>query len=84
MASLGIGVDDEVLVPALSWIATAEAVNNVGAEPVFVDIDKRTFKLNVEQIADILKKENPDDYAGILPVHLIGYPNDMDEINTVA
>jgi CDP-6-deoxy-D-xylo-4-hexulose-3-dehydrase len=74
----------KIITSPVTYISTVNAIVLAGFEPVFVDIDKRTFKLNVGQIEDILKKENPDGYAGILPVHLMGYPNDMDEINTIA
>lgn len=74
----------KIITSPVTYISTINAIVLAGFEPVFVDIDKRTFKLNVIQIEDILKKENPDDYAGILPVHLMGYPNDMDEINSIA
>lgn len=74
----------KVITSPVTYISTVNAIVLTGFEPVFVDIDERTFKLNVDQIEDILKKENPDDYAGILPVHLMGYPNDMDEINAIA
>lgn len=80
MTSLGIGVDDEVLVPALSWIATAEAVNNVGAEPVFVDINPHNFTIDVSKIE---AKIGPKTRA-IIPVHLYGSPCDMSEIEIIA
>ena len=74
----------KIITSPVTYISTVNAIVLAGFEPVFVDIDKRTFKLKVNQIENILKKENPDDYAGILPVHLMGYPNDMDEINMIA
>jgi dTDP-4-amino-4,6-dideoxygalactose transaminase len=80
MASLGIGVNDEVIVPALSWIATAEAVNNVGAEPVFVDIAPDNFTIDVSKIE---AKIGPKTRA-IIPVHLYGCPCDMSGIETIA
>jgi len=74
----------KIITSPVTYISTTNAIVLAGFEPVFVDIDKRTFKSNVNQIEDILKRENPDSYAGILPVHLMGYPNNMDEINTIA
>ncbi len=74
----------KIITGPVTYISTVNAIVLAGFEPVFVDIDKRTFKLNVDQIEDILKKENSDEYAGILPVHLMGYPNDMGEINAIA
>lgn len=74
----------KIITSPITYISTVNAIVLAGFEPVFVDIDKRTFKLNVNQIEDILKKENSDNYSGILPVHLMGYPNDMNEINAIA
>lgn len=74
----------KIITSPVTYISTVNAIVLSGFEPVFVDIDKRTFKLKVEEIEDILKKENSDNYAGILPVHLMGYPNDMDKINAIA
>lgn len=74
----------KIITSPVTYISTANAIVLAGFDPVFVDIDKRTFKLDVNQIEDIFKKWNPEDYAGILPVHLMGYSNEMDEINTIA
>lgn len=74
----------KIITSPVTYISTINAIVLAGFEPVFVDIDKRTFKVNINQIEDILKNEDPDNYAGILPVHLMGYPNDMNEINTIA
>jgi len=80
LSSLKIGPGDEVIVPALSWIATAEAVNNVGAEPVFVDISKDNFTIDAGSIEDRITVRT----KAIIVVHLYGSPADMDEISAVA
>lgn len=80
LLSLGIGKGDEVIVPAISWIATAESVNNVGAEPVFVDINPFDCNIDTNKIID---KITPRTKA-IMPVHLYGYPADMDGILRIA
>lgn len=80
LKSLNIGAGDEVIVPALTWIATAEAVNNVGAQPVFVDIDKNTYTINVNKIEEKVTKNT----RAIIPVHLYGCPADMDKIIRIA
>lgn len=74
----------KIITSPVTYISTVNAVVLAGFEPIFVDINKRTFKLDLGQIENVLKAGNPDDYAGILPVHLMGYPNDMDEINAIA
>lgn len=80
LKSLEIGSGDEVIVPAVSWIATAEAVSNVGAEPVFADIKDDDYTINPN---DIVKKITARTKA-IIPVHLYGCPCDMDEIMHIA
>lgn len=71
---------DEVIVPSLTYVATANAVRYVGGEPVFVDVDPATWCLDPEAIeAKITRKTR-----GIIPVHLYGHPADMDRINEIA
>jgi GDPmannose 4,6-dehydratase len=53
----------KIITSPVTYISTINAIVLAGFEPVFVDIDKRTFKLNVDQIKDILKKEDSDDYV---------------------
>lgn len=80
LKALGIGEGDEVIVPALTWMSTAGAVNGVGAEPIFVDVleDERTINPGL-----IENKITPKTKA-IIPVHLYGLPVRMDEIMILA
>lgn len=80
MAALGIGPGDEVLVPAFTWIATANCVEYVGARPVFVDVDLRTFNLDVSQLEAKVTSRT----KAIIPVHLFGLVADMDPIMEIA
>ena len=80
LASLNIGPGDEVIVPALTWIATAEAVNNVGAEPVFVEINSMTYTIDYSRIEEKVTKKT----KAIIPVHLYGNPCHMKEIMDIA
>jgi dTDP-4-amino-4,6-dideoxygalactose transaminase len=80
LTALDIGHNDEVIVPALTWIASAEAVNNVGAEPVFVDIDSKTYTIDYKRIEEKITKRT----KAIIPVHLYGCPADMNEILEIA
>jgi len=82
LALLGLDVrpGDEVLVPSLTYIATANAVRYVGAEPVFVDVDPATWCLDPEALEDAITPRT----RGIIAVHLYGHPADMDRINHVA
>jgi len=80
LVSLGIKEGDEVIVPDLTFIATANAVKYTGATPVFADIDKETWCISFK---DIERKITPRTKA-IIPVHLYGHPADMDPIMEIA
>jgi dTDP-4-amino-4,6-dideoxygalactose transaminase len=80
LTSLNIGPGDEVLVPALTWISTAEAVTNAGAEPVFIDIEPGTYTIDYTKIEEKVNRKT----RAIIPVHLFGCPADMDEIQAIA
>ena len=78
--TLGLSPGDEVLVPALSFIATANAVSYCGAKPVFVEVDARTWTMDPGALKDLITQRT----KGILPVHLYGHPADMDPILEIA
>jgi perosamine synthetase len=82
LALLGMDLrpGDEVIVPSLTYVATANAVRYVGAEPVFVDVDPATWCMDPEKVEAAITRRT----RGIIPVHLLGHPADMDEINRIA
>ncbi|HEX4498306.1 MAG TPA: DegT/DnrJ/EryC1/StrS family aminotransferase [Thermoanaerobaculia bacterium] len=80
LLGLGIGPGDEVLVPSLTYVASANAVRYCGAEPVFVDSDRRTWNLDP---ADLERKITPRTRA-VMAVHLYGKPAPMAEILAIA
>ena len=80
LAALGLGPGDEVIVPALSFIATAQAVLHQGAVPVFADVDPATYNLDP---ADAARRVTSRTRA-LVPVHLHGLPADMDAVNALA
>jgi dTDP-4-amino-4,6-dideoxygalactose transaminase len=80
LKALGIGVGDEVIVPANTYIATAFAVSHTGAKPVFVDPNPETYTIDAESIEDAITTKT----RAIIPVHLYGYPADMDGIMGLA
>lgn len=80
LKALGIGTGDEVIVPANTYIATALAVTYVGATPVLVDADIRTFNIDVNLIEEKITNRT----KAIMPVHLYGQPCDMDPIIKIA
>lgn len=80
LKALGVGSGDEVIVPSNTFIATALAVSMVGATPVFVEPDIRTFNIDPERIEAAITPRT----RAIMPVHLYGQPADMDPIMDVA
>lgn len=80
LVALGIKAGDEVIVPAFTWISTANVVEHVGAKLVFCDIDINTFNIDVAQIESKITKYT----KAIIPVHLFGLAADMSFINNIA
>jgi dTDP-4-amino-4,6-dideoxygalactose transaminase len=80
LMALGIGRDDEVLLPSYTFFATASAVTRLGALPVFVDIDPATFLIDP---ADLERKITPRSKA-VIPVHLFGRTADLDAIEPIT
>ena len=82
LLALGVRPGDVVAVPTYSWPATANAVGLCGAQPLFVDIDERTFNMDPERLADALRPLGR--VKAILPVHAFGGMADMPAILDVA
>ncbi len=80
LLALDVRPGDEVLVPSLTYIATANAVRYVGAEPVFVDVDPDTWCISPAQLEKSITRRT----KGIIAVDLYGHPADMDAINHIA
>ena len=76
----GIGKDDEVIMPNLSFIATANAVLHTGAKPVFADIDPVHWCIDPHAIEALITPKT----KAIMPVHLYGHPAEMDKIIEIA
>jgi dTDP-4-amino-4,6-dideoxygalactose transaminase len=76
LLACGVGEGDEVIVPAFTWVATANAVLYCNATPVFIDIDTATFNIDVTQIKDKITAKT----KAIIPVHLFGLCADVDYI----
>ena len=76
----GIGAGDEVIVPTMTFAATANVVEHVGAKPVFVDSEPDGFNIDPEQVESYIKPRT----KAIMPVHFAGKPCRMDEINGIA
>jgi perosamine synthetase len=80
LRAVGVEIGDEVVVPSFTFYASAEAIANMGAKPVFCDIDPVTFNIDPEAVAAAVT----DATAGILPVHIFGYPADLPALSKVA
>ena len=78
--ALGLGPGDEVITPAFTFIATAEAAALLGATPVFADIDPKTFNLDPDRIEELITPRT----KAIVPVPLFGQSTDLDPILDVA
>jgi len=76
----GIGPGDEVIIPSLTFIATANAVTYTGARPVCVDSDPITWNIDTQLIEEAITPKT----KAVIPVHLYGYPADMDPILEIA
>lgn len=80
MLALGIGKRDEVIVPANSFVATANIVLYTGAKPVFADVDPKTFNISLESVRNRIN----DKTKGIVVVHVGGNPAEMDALLDIA
>src|SRR5438093_4451644 len=80
LAAMDIGPGDDVIVPAFTWVATANVVLYCGANPVFVDVDCATYNIAVDQIQERLTRRT----RAIIPVHLFGLCADMGALAAVA
>jgi dTDP-4-amino-4,6-dideoxygalactose transaminase len=80
LVALGVGPGDEVIVPAMTFCATANVVEHVGAKPVLVDVCPDTLTLSPEAVAAAITPRT----KVILPVHYAGHPAPMDELDALA
>ncbi|HEV7844076.1 MAG TPA: DegT/DnrJ/EryC1/StrS family aminotransferase, partial [Pyrinomonadaceae bacterium] len=80
LTACGVGAGDEVIVPANTFFATAEAVSTAGAKPVFVDADPASFTMDARQIEAALTPRT----RAVIPVHLYGQAADLDPILDIA
>ena len=80
LAALGFGAGDEAIVPAFTWISTANVVEHLGGKVVFCDIDLSTFNIDVNIIEELITPKT----KAILPVHLFGLSAEMEPILALA
>jgi dTDP-4-amino-4,6-dideoxygalactose transaminase len=80
LRGLGIGGGDEVITVTNTFIATAEAISNTGARPIFIDVRADTALIDTAQIEAAITPRT----KAIVPVHLYGQPADLDEVNRIA
>lgn len=80
LLALGVGSGDEVIVPDLTWVASAQVINYVGATAIFADIDRETWTLDPKSFKSKITAKT----KAVIPVHLYGHPAKMDEIMQIA
>jgi len=80
LKSIDISINDEVIIPANSFVATAMAVSSVGAKPIFADCDYNNFSINIDSIKDKITKNT----KAIIPVSLYGIPLEVHKISLFA
>lgn len=80
LMALDIGEGDEVIVPDLTWVATANAVRYAGATPVFADVELDTWNLDADSVERLITPRT----KAIMPVHMYGHPARMDKVLQVA
>jgi len=80
MMAIGIKPGDEIITTPFTFVATAETISLLGARPVYVDIDEKTYNIDVNQIEDKITSRT----KAIIPVHLYGQPCEMDQILELA
>ncbi len=87
LIAAGIGPGDSVLVPAFTYIATANAVEHAGAKPIFIDIDAETFNISIEHLQGYMNycmDKNVPMPRAVIPVHLFGLCADMPQIQNIC
>ncbi len=80
LSALGFKLNDEAIVPAFTWISSANVVEHLGGKVVFCDIDLKTFNIDINKIESLITPKT----KAIIPVHLFGLPSNMDEIMILA
>ena len=80
LKALGIGIGDEVITTASSWISTSETISQTGAKVVFVDVEPNHYVINPDKIEEAITKNT----KAIIPVHLYGHPANMTKILKIA
>ncbi len=80
LRALGIGPGDEVIIPSFTFIASATSVEMTGAKPVFVDVNRKNFQINLSNADHLVNKKT----KAIMPVHIYGTVSDMDQVLVFA
>ena len=80
LKALGIGPGDEVIVPDITWVASANAVLYVGATPVFADVERGSWCLDPRSFESLITRQT----KAVIPVHLYGHPANMEAIGAIA
>ena len=84
LIALGVGPGDAVLVPSFTFFSTASSVARLGARPIFVDIDPRTFNISPAAVEQAVRENASSGVKSLVPVHLYGQCADMDSLMALA
>jgi dTDP-4-amino-4,6-dideoxygalactose transaminase len=79
LAAMGIGPGDEVIVPAFTWVATANVVLYCGAKPVFADVDLATYNIDPQSVKKVITNKT----KAVIAVHLFGLCADIDSLREI-
>jgi dTDP-4-amino-4,6-dideoxygalactose transaminase len=79
LLTMGIEPGDEVIVPAFTYVATAEVIGLLGLTPVMIDVDPKTLNIDVSKIESSITPQT----TAIMPVHCYGHPCDVDAIEKI-
>lgn len=80
LATMGLGVGDEVIIPSFTMISTANAISYLGAKPIPVDVEPETWNID----SDKIEAKITDKTRAIIPIHTYGHPADMDRLQSIA
>ncbi|WP_440991919.1 DegT/DnrJ/EryC1/StrS family aminotransferase [Haloarchaeobius baliensis] len=81
LVACGVCSGDTVVTSPFTFVATANAIRHVGAEPLFVDVDPTTYTIDVDAVAEVARRRDVD---AVVPVHLFGLPADMPRLRELA
>ena len=84
LMALGVNPGDKIITSPFTFFATAEVIRNIGAIPVFVDIDKDNYNIDPTKLEELLESNEPGEFVGVIPVDIFGQLADYNAIGKIA